>query len=433
MSEKKAEKKEEEVIILNKPFLGGWLKNGNIGHEIIDYLATDNNEYYAYNNPWGICPDDIWVEGTKGLKRLRKEKFNAKYLVLTSEERITDKGSEFDILYVIELEEKLHRNHTSKDRQVFKERQNEIKDIIREREIKYNGKYLDEIYKDESLYVTFKVSKIYEAEAPIRITGIIYDYRRNKGYLYSDSLNDDFITVKKAIEKNIKNGKLRTFEPKIVNSSNIEDIEYKKSFMDLIDMVTSEQAYTNILHSILKYENVFKDFCEEFKGKENGKEREFDKDSKFVVNEETTIYNGRMDICAEGDNQRVVIENKVNSSLNGVKEIDNITQLSTYYKWASEKRYEPLCFIIAPDYKISELEREIKEKDPDMYNKYERRGYSEIASFIENEKEKGNIPKNYPYYDLLDNIIYAFRNLSYKSKSNLYAGMFFNETTKKES
>lgn len=40
-----------------------------------------------------------------------------------------------------------------------------------------------------------------------------------------------------------------------------------------------------------------------------------------------------MDVCAESRSQRVIIENKVYSGLNGVRPADNTTQLSTYYSW----------------------------------------------------------------------------------------------------
>lgn len=60
----------KKVIILNKPFLGSWLENqNNIGHEVIDFLKTDNGEYYVFNNPWGVCPDDIFVKGCSPAKK----------------------------------------------------------------------------------------------------------------------------------------------------------------------------------------------------------------------------------------------------------------------------------------------------------------------------------------------------------------------------
>ena len=120
---------QKNVILLNKPFLGGWLNNkGNIGHEVIDFLKTDDENYYVYNIPWGVCPDDIWIEGTRDLQQMGREKYIGKYMVLTSESR----GHDFDILYVIKLSEKLHRFHTTKDKDKtqFRNDQSEVVRII---------------------------------------------------------------------------------------------------------------------------------------------------------------------------------------------------------------------------------------------------------------------------------------------------------------
>lgn len=72
------------VVLLNKLFSGGWLdEDGHIGHEIIDFLLTDDGKYFVYNNPWGACPNDIWIDGTKMLERNSEEKYTGKYMVLT--------------------------------------------------------------------------------------------------------------------------------------------------------------------------------------------------------------------------------------------------------------------------------------------------------------------------------------------------------------
>ena len=168
------------VILLNKPFLGGWLDNeGNIGHEIIDFLYTDSDEYFVYNNPWGACPDDIWVEGTQGLNRKPKEKYVGKYMVLTSETRNKD----FDILYVIELKEKLHRFHIKKDDGLDVCCPKEMVDLINKLNVKYNGRHLYDIFDYESLCLTFRGGKIYKAEQPITVAGLDYNFQRNKGYI----------------------------------------------------------------------------------------------------------------------------------------------------------------------------------------------------------------------------------------------------------
>lgn len=410
-----------EVIILNKPFLGGWLDHrGNIGHEIIDYLFTDDGDYYVYNNPWGVCPDDIWIEGTTDFQRKPNEKYNCKYLLLTSEKH----GDNFSILFVIELAEKLHRLHRPNDPKQLEENQKVIRQIIQERHITYSGKYLYEIYpNDDSLYLTFRGKRIYKAETPISVD-LNYNFQRNKGYIYSDRDSDDYKELKEIIEKNISEHKLKEFQPQNVRNDPLKQAETKKTFLDLIALETNEQVFTNILYSLLSYKDMLCRFCNRFRGN-----REFDTRSEYKVFREAKVVAGRMDVCAENDSQRIIIENKVYSGLNGIKPADNKTQLSTYYDWAQEKKKLPLCFITAPDFRTDEIAREIKEKDAGAIGNYKIITYREIADFIKDELQQGGIGEDYEYYSLVEQIIYAFKNLSYK-KEELYARMFLNATNK---
>lgn len=410
------------VILLNKPFLGGWLnRQGNIGHEIIDFLLTDNGDYYVYNNPWGVCPDNIWIDGTTEFTKLRKEKYLGKYMVLTSEER----GKDFDILYVIELAEKLHRYHKkSDDRTLFRNDQNAVKTLIRRKNIKYNDKYLDEIYQnDDSLYVNFKGRKIYKAVNPILVTGLRYNFQRNKGYLYDDKNSDDYNTLKGIIDTAIENGNLAEFTPRSVSPEQIGQLNANKTFINLTKQEDNEQIFTNILHSILEQGDLLKHFCVKF-----GKGRTFNSTETFRVLREVKVVDGRMDVCAESESQRVIIENKINSGLNGIRPADNTTQLSTYYNWGREKSTEPLCFVVAPNYRCSEIQREIQQRDPNMESVYLVKNYGDVAKFIEEEYNNGNIPNIYPYYSLVPQIIDSFRNLSYSTKEDLYARMFLEAT-----
>lgn len=417
------------VILLNKPFLGGWLDaKGNIGHEIIDFLQTDGDQYYVYNNPWGVCPDNIWVNGTTGLQRNSKEQYIGKYLVLTSEER----GNEFDILYVIELSEKLHRYHKSRDKKQFLDNQNQIKQLIRKKNILYNGKYLDQIYQnDDSLFLTFKGAKIYKAINPITVTGLTYNFQRNKGYIYDDKYPEDYNKVLGLIESAIHNGSsveqeqnsnlaiLQEITPKSVNPDQIGQLYANNTFINLIQQEDNEQIFTNILFSVLEQDNLLNRFCDRFKGN-----KVFNSTESFEVFRETKVVDGRMDVCAESINQRIIIENKINSGLNGIRPADNTSQLTIYYNWGMEKPTKPLCFVVAPNYRRSEIVREIRGKDPNMENIYQLITYGDIACFIENEIDNGSIPQSYAYYSLLPQIVNAFKNLSYSTKEDLYAKMF---------
>lgn len=405
------------VILLNKPFLGGWLdEKGNIGHEIIDFLKTDDGHYFVYNNPRGVCPDDIWI----GNPKEKLGKYIGKYLVLTSEK----KGNGFEIQYVIELKGKLHSLHCSKND--FEKQQEEVKEIIREKNIKYNGKFLYEIYddKDDSLYVTFEGERIYKAEKPIAFECKKYNFQRNKGYIRdNEELHDDYFELEKLIKKSIANGDLKPFKLNFVTKEQIGKLDVKKTFLDLIRLDTNEQVFTNILHSILEYKDLLKRFCNRFR-----KNKKFNEIETFEVFRETKVVDGRMDVCAKSINQKVIIENKVFSGLNGIKPADSVTQLSTYYEWGlKETTVEPLCFIIAPDSRLGEINKEIECCDRKMKDKYISIGYSEIASFLCEEYKNNHISNDYTYYSLMPQIIYAFKNLSH-TKDSLYASKFLAAT-----
>ncbi len=406
----------KEVIILNKPFLGSWLENqNNIGHEVIDFLKTDNGKYYVFNNPWGVCPDDIFVKGCTPNKR---EVYEAQYLVLTSEMH----NGGFYILYVIELNKKLHSLHTKKDKNILVNNQNRIKAIIEKENIIYNKKYLYDIYKnDESLFVTFEGKRIYKANTPIYVNGLSFNFQRNKGYVKSDVYQNDYNKIITVINNALGNSDLIPFTPFFVNQ-NIG--QYKSTFLELIGQESNEQVYTNILYSILSCQGVLFDFCSHF----NKKQKCFNANGTFKVYRESKVVDGRMDVCAESINQRIIIENKVYSGLNGIKPTSNTTQLTTYYNWGEDgKQYKPLCYITVPDKRIQELENEINKYDPKMTNVYELITYSEIAKFIECEKNNGKL-KQYKYKYLIDDIIAAFNKLAAMSKEALYAELFYKAT-----
>lgn len=418
---------EREVIILNKIFEGAWNEEeGNISHEIIDFVLDDNKKHYVYNTPYGVCPDYIYV-GTKNPSN-KKETHKATYLLLTGttrEDKNNDKYS-FPINYCIKLKEKIHSCHKPKeDETLLDEYRNEIIGICKRKEIKYNGRFLHEIYKnDKSLLLTFEAEKMWKAKQPIEVS-LKYNFKRNKGYVTNDStcpknkkygLSDDY----KILYNKITDTDLwEEFELKKIDISASPKKHSEKSFLDLILKVDSEECYTNILYSVLKHKNLLLDFCNRYKKNEWVVSEE-----DFAVFREQGVVEGRMDVCAESNNQRVVVENKVFSGLNGYHK-DDETQLSKYHNWAAEKDHlTPLCFITAPDHRIDEIKAEIKVKDSKMANNYKIIGYSEIVEFL---KENINTLKSdYDFAKYADDFIYIFNHHAHKSKQEYYKNLFLN-------
>lgn len=405
------------VIILNKMFEGSWNNTeGHISHEIIDFVLTDEGQQYIYNTPGGHCPKEIYV-GEKPTNK--KETHKAKYLLLTSTtHKDKVKGTyNFYINYFIELEEKLHNFSTTEDIEKAKDTREEITKLCNDREIKYNGKYLYQIYNnDNSLLVTFKAKSIMKAKKPVEVA-LTYNFQRNKGYVKSDKFPNDYQEIKNRIEESENWEK---FELKRIDDLNCDKSNdfARKTFLDLILKTDSEECYTNILFSVLSQGDLINKFCKKFK-----KDNEIlNEEKSFDVSREFGIVGGRMDICADNGNQKIVIENKVFSGLNGVRK-DEKTQLSTYFKWAEkDTKQEPLCFITVPDYREDELKQEILEKDNGMKDIYNIVCYSEIRRFIEDHLEELN--DNYDYDKYSMDFPAIFNQHSHKTKQEYYTNLF---------
>lgn len=386
----------KKVIILNKPFIGNWLNDdANIGHEIIDFVKADDGKYYVYNSPYGSCPKNIRCPEDEQAN----EKYTAEYMILTGPSKKKDKGSSFDVLYVIKLKNKLP-----------------TKEVPDPKKIKYGEVCLEEIYPDTdtSLFATFEASEIYEAINPIRVNLNKYNFQRNHGYVYSVKNNNDYnedyneFNIEGWIDKKwLRQIKLNKLKNTPINNN--------KTFLDLIHLENNEQVFTNIMHSILSHGNLLQLFVNKFT-----KTKKY-KLGNVNVESEKNIDGGRCDVYATCENNVVIIENKVFSGLNGIE--GGKSQLSTYYKYAKESA-EPICFITVPYARMDIIKKEIQDKDANMYGVYNIVTYIEIADFIEKNK---NVLKTWDYYSLVDDIINAFKNLSKLTKLDIYAQKFSNK------
>ena len=402
------------VYILNKSFEGSWNEiEGNISHEIIDFVRTDEGKYFVYNVPYGCCPEWIHV---KSDKENGKETHDAEYLLLTGK---SHNGS-FSVQYRIKLLKKLHSfSYHYKDVKEKEKVRSAMEKLYDEYHVFYGGRKISEILDTDTPLITFEADYIEKTVEPIEIKPAHYNYQRNKGYLKEDEYPDDYNRLKNLLEKNkwVKVGLSNVN----LNSINTYD---NKTFLDLIMKPGSEECYTNMLYSILKQPGIMRRFCQKF-----ATDRVLNNDSELRVFREHNLVGGRVDICAENDSQRIVIENKLFSGLNGIKQ-DECSQLSTYYSWGMDAPNPPICFLVAPDFRIrsshsgrlGDIEREIKKYDPDMVGKYILVTYGEIADFIDESKEV--IGEDYEYFRYLDDMSKAFKNHAYQSKSEYYQELF---------
>lgn len=194
----------EQPILFNKLFNGDYVeKYYKTPHEIIDFLLSDQGEYYVYNSPHGDCPT-----------ALRNKELESKYMVLTTDVR----NGNCQILGVIELDRKIHScsswaneddgsptNPNSKKKSLEQYRK-----AIQSQTITYGGKSLDDIFGKECLHITFRGNKFYKAKRPIDLPPGVYsrDSTNKQTLTKTDSL---FADISSLIAQNLRDGNLAEY------------------------------------------------------------------------------------------------------------------------------------------------------------------------------------------------------------------------------
>ena len=438
---------EEKFILLNKPFNGSWTyQDGNIAHEIIDFFLTDSGEYYVYNIPYGrTCNGRV-----------------PDYIVLTSEGTNVVK-----IEYIIKPSEAVHglgystrKKDDNKDGEKDnysptnnnEENRKKIEHIIKEKNIRYGGKLLSKLYDsktDVGLLVSYKAEWIKKPKEPLvfdfRESGYIFQHAYgyisnewnikyvNNKYFGKDKLSKrqkDIIetsekkskayhALKKKIEELDQKGELveLSLSPIDVHTKKFSGLTFSKTtFLDFILKTNSEECYTNLLYNLfVSDKNLFCRFVQELLKKEKVCSISiFINTNLKYINREKSVSRGRMDICAEfeinGMIHRIVLENKVDSGLNGKGGAENQTQLTQYYNWATENGATPHCFILVPGYHENFLLDEIKTYDKDMMDNYTIIKYRDIFDFI--KAHSSDIKSNKYYRKFYADIFELFGRLS---------------------
>lgn len=438
---------EEKFILLNKPFNGSWTyQDGNIAHEIIDFFLTDSGEYYVYNIPYGrTCNGRV-----------------PDYIVLTSEGTNVVK-----IEYIIKPSEAVHglgystrRKDDNKDGEKDnysptnnnEENRKKIEHIIKEKNIRYGGKLLSKLYDsktDVGLLVSYKAEWIKKPKEPLvfdfRESGYIFQHaygyisnewnikyvnnkcfgkdklsKRQKDIIEtSEKKSKAYHALKKKIEELDQKGELveLPLSPIDVHTKKFSGLTFPKTtFLDFILKTNSEECYTNLLYNLfVSDKNLFCRFVQELLKKEKVCSiSSFINTNLKYINREKSVSRGRMDICAEfeinGMIHRIVLENKVDSGLNGKGGAENQTQLTQYYNWATENGATPHCFILVPGYHENFLLDEIKTYDKDMMDNYTIIKYRDIFDFI--KAHSSDIKSNKDYRKFYADIFELFGRLS---------------------
>lgn len=242
-----------------------------------------------------------------------------------------------------------------------------------------------------------------------------YNPQRNKGILYDNKNNDDFKRFNEFINDNLKN---KVQLKKLENNNNIPT--YTQTLLDLIGVDRQEEVYTNIIYYLLKdnkeiAKELFSDYIE----------------NDFEIFNEYSIPNGRFDLMLRTDKNINIIENKIDSGLNGKDQYNRgKNQINTYleyYKKDNKKINERdkddieknvILYILAPDYNLDNIKEEVETFNNLQDKNIKFLGYSKFVELLDSVKINGTLNK----YETIIN--QAFINLSYKNLQDFYMAIF---------
>lgn len=415
----------EDYIVLNKPFVGGYIsKDGNDAHEIINFFKADNGMHFIYNNPYG-----------QFFAKQNGTTPNVKYVVFTSK----TKNKKFTIKYVAKIGCTLHTatiskkniNNAKKADDYVKQGTREIADTLKEKyqidkldDITYDGVPISKLFSDglKALPFTFVCSGFYKPNKEILINGedgtFDYNFQRNFGYISENKSYNAY----KEINEHLKNLDTEFVEYPITKfkaldyAKNKEDLKSMEpnTFLDLISLHKEEESYTKMLGNLVSCDKRLINSLVDTILK-NKKPEEYKKDSKinnindvkgdfvfrnkYLFAEYGLSKDGRVDLYSEAENCRLIIENKIESDITINQ--TNEDQLNRYYNHFNngqkDNSISNIFVILAPEYRHEEIYAELKKYNMDKH--WFLIGYSDIYNFVKDNKDIIQDTKYGRYYD----------------------------------
>lgn len=388
-------------ILVNSVYVGDYgVDKNNLPHEMINFFRADNGGYYIYVTPYGVLQPSFDISDLKAVLFVRNAG-NALVEVLAKAE--LDKNSK---LYTKGIELYGHDSDPAKIRSMKdatfmqkrrkSEYENDTKDIT------YGGKTLPEIHsknaKDNDVYVTMQVKSIC---LPARTFFLTHKES-------ATSLRPDVYYVGQEMEdtSRIANQSMKKYFDEKDNpqgfqelSCIIEDDSLWKSpectpkieeaplvkeqnFFKITRQQDNEVMFSNMFFYLFtEHPELLQKFAKDV--------LDLSLDTSPLVEREKD----HMDLRIIDDTHYIIIENKIKSSINGMKKNETgkdflkqdgkyISQLSEYYAKAQKqnqsdgKSREIECFLFTPNY------NQIKKDDYLDGDKYEIVEYSNLYKFF---------------------------------------------------
>lgn len=345
-----------KTIVLNVMYNGKYLSQ-NMGHEVINLFKDDKDRNFLYLNPYG------------NFSNSPKRAFEAMLMVIP-----VAKQNMFEVVAMATGLENVYTpvanfisnldkdKYTEANHKAYQEVRQQQLAYIEKKKITYGGVPLDKLFgKDDqqAIYMTFRVGSI---KSPMKKIFITFNEINNEKGTFKETENCIYVqfssckqckmSQKQYIDTHNNKSDWDLLNDKILKK---QDLWYDFSFASLKDtsklqikedslfdicgITDSEHAYSNaIAYYLQKYPHLFKDL--------------------FGIKSETiTVLREyeHIDILITDGEERIIIENKIHSTVNKKKSDKyNESQLSRYWEQLTikEKVNEELvrAFILCPNY-----------------------------------------------------------------------------------
>lgn len=326
-------------IIINQMYSGSYLHEGeNIGHEVINLYLPDGSGGYVYLwlNPPGTIPINVWHEGTNHVMLLTRYHHAHVWEILAKAETLS-----------------LLPGATSC--QDLKEGKRMQKEALPH--VEYGGKNVFDIFghntfsgkKDDTIFATFRAEKVTLADKkhPLYISDDPKNATQNTAVLTNlhlpkqglrmyendSSKNPDYQALEKLIKNNFWGRPLKSTATKPSGLSG-----KKENYLALLGDQNLELPFSNLLRHFLGQPSYQKAFVQEVLGLQSSG---FPNDIYEIKREERNV-----DLLFQGSSHTIVIENKIDSGLNG-RGATLDTQCKTIFKGncpqAIKNDYQRFC------------------------------------------------------------------------------------------
>ena len=331
---------QSDVIALNRMYVGDYL-NDNLGHEIINLYKADNGKSYLYLNAHGTF-DSKWENRIKTM-----------FLVRTVE------GMKMlEVIGVaVGMSDVYHQGQSGEEQEQY----------IVQNGIKYAGKYLHDIFKDnkwqQDINISFVAEKVLLPQKKVFLSFNPEIRDKNDQYscvCYLEDVNQAKASLKQYIDLET----VPTAYKKLVDLAHQSYLWYSDTskvnqqvgekrpitYFDICGISYNELAFSNaIAYFFEKYPHLISGFMNSI-------------GHSFDASKKVTIYREKMniDILITNGAQSIVLENKITSGINGIDRHDtNKSQLLKYYELLNgvlkNQFPNPSFFVLTPNYNDIDL------------------------------------------------------------------------------